>query len=42
MSSIAGQLITGRLEYGGGRQVTVYLPRVPDRTAMRSGKKSCR
>ena len=26
MSSIAGELITERLEYDGGRQVTVYVP----------------
>src|SRR4029453_13290129 len=29
MSSIAGELITERLEYDGGRQVTVYVPPVP-------------
>jgi hypothetical protein len=29
MSSIAGELITERLEYDGGRQVTVYLPPTP-------------
>jgi len=28
MSSIAGELITERLEYDGGRQVTVYVPPV--------------
>jgi hypothetical protein len=26
MSSIAGELVTGRLEYDGGRQVTAYVP----------------
>ena len=26
LSSIAGELITERLEYDGGRQVTVYVP----------------
>jgi enterochelin esterase-like enzyme len=29
MSSIAGELITERLEYNGGRQVTVYVPPGP-------------
>jgi hypothetical protein len=29
MSSIEGELITERLEYDGGRQVTVYVPPVP-------------
>src|SRR6478672_5025520 len=29
MSSIAGELITERLEYDGGRRVTVYVPPVP-------------
>ena len=28
MSSIAGELITERLEFDGGRQVTVYVPPV--------------
>ena len=29
MSSIAGELVTETFEYDGGRQVTVYVPRVP-------------
>ena len=29
MSSIEGELITERLEYDGGRQVTVYVPPAP-------------
>ena len=29
MSSIAGDLVTDRLDYDGGRQVTVYVPPVP-------------
>ena len=29
MSSIAGDLVSDRLEYDGGRQVTVYVPPVP-------------
>ena len=29
MSSIAGELITERLDYDGGRHVTVYIPPAP-------------
>jgi enterochelin esterase-like enzyme len=37
MSPIAGQLITERLEYDGGRPVTVYLPPVPAEAVVFAG-----
>src|SRR4051795_4428795 len=37
MSSIAGQLITERLEYDGGRQVTVYVPPAPAEAVVFAG-----
>src|SRR4029450_7387336 len=37
MSSIAGQLITERLEYDGGRQVTVYVPPDPAEAVVFAG-----
>jgi enterochelin esterase-like enzyme len=37
MSSIAGELITEKLEYGGGRQVTVYVPPVPAEAVVFAG-----
>jgi len=37
MSSIAGELITERLEYDGGRQVTVYVPPAPAEAVVFAG-----
>jgi enterochelin esterase-like enzyme len=37
MSSIAGELITERLEYDGGRQVTVYVPPDPPQAVLLAG-----
>jgi hypothetical protein len=37
MSAIAGELITERLEYDGGRQVTVYVPRLRPRQSCSPG-----
>jgi enterochelin esterase-like enzyme len=37
MSSIAGELITERLEYEGGRQVTVYVPPAPAEAVVFAG-----
>jgi enterochelin esterase-like enzyme len=37
MSSMAGELITERLEYDGGRQVTVYVPSSPAEAIMFAG-----
>jgi enterochelin esterase-like enzyme len=37
MSSIAGELITERLEYDGGRQVTVYVPPTPAEAVVFAG-----
>ena len=37
MSSIAGELISERLDYDGGRQVTVYVPPAPAEAVVFSG-----
>jgi class 3 adenylate cyclase len=37
MSSIAGELITERLEYDGGRQVTAYVPPAPAEAVVFAG-----
>lgn len=37
MSSIVGELITERLEYDGGRQVTVYVPPAPAEAVVFAG-----
>ena len=37
MLSIAGELITERLEYDGGRQVTVYVPPTPAKAVVFAG-----
>jgi len=37
MSSIAGELITERLDYDGGRQVTVYVPPAPPEAVVFAG-----
>jgi hypothetical protein len=37
MSSMAGELITERLEYDGGRQVTVYVPPAPAEAVVFAG-----
>jgi hypothetical protein len=37
MSSIAGELITERLDYDGGRQVTVYVPPAPAQAVVFAG-----
>lgn len=37
MSCIAGELITERFEYDGGRQVTVYVPPEPPQAVVFSG-----
>jgi len=37
MSSIAGELVTDRLEYDGGRQVTVYVPPAPAQAVVFAG-----
>src|SRR5579872_4736681 len=37
MPSIAGELITERLEYDGGRQVTVYVPPAPAEAVVFAG-----
>src|ERR1043166_8646564 len=37
MSSIAGELVTDRFEYDGGRQVTVYVPPVAAETIVFAG-----
>jgi len=37
MSPIAGQLVTERFEYDGGRQVTAYVPPAPPETIVLAG-----
>jgi enterochelin esterase-like enzyme len=37
MSSIAGELVTSRLEYDGGRPVTVYVPPAPAEAVVFAG-----
>jgi enterochelin esterase-like enzyme len=37
MSSIAGELVTSRLEYDGGRPVTVYVPSAPAEAVVFAG-----
>jgi enterochelin esterase-like enzyme len=37
MTSIAGELVTEALEYDGGRQVTVYIPRDPPKMVVFAG-----
>jgi enterochelin esterase-like enzyme len=37
MSSIAGELVTARLEYDGGRPVTVYVPPAPAEAVVFAG-----
>jgi enterochelin esterase-like enzyme len=37
MSAVAGQLVTERLEYDGGRQVTAYVPPAPPQAVVFAG-----